>query len=186
MDPSPAKAVAEFFASDWLYVAGVALATFVYLLVDFFIVIRGFASIPRARSFWVFWFCVAILNLLAFEALNSVPGMAKAFGAAKGLALVVISTLGTITILQSFALKIGDLMSFGGRDAQRVKNDLEQIGRDALALGVPETRLLAREIAQADVREALNLVRRADWYAKPAAESAKSGRMLENGDSTHK
>lgn len=220
MDPSPAKAVWNFFASDWIYAGGVALASFVYLLVDLFIVIRSFASILRARSFWVFWFCVSILNLLAFEALNSVPDIAKRFGAAAGLALVVMSTLGTITILQSFALKVGgqkvvdvskfmddfratvlqdisrqqaiavqkdtretaarlfaalrdrpaelhqafvSVMAFGGRDTDEVRRELDQIGKDAATLDVPEALVLARKVAQTDLREATNLARRAEW-----------------------
>jgi hypothetical protein len=41
----------EFLHSDGLFVAGVAAATFLYLLIDLFIVVKNFAPIVRAPSF---------------------------------------------------------------------------------------------------------------------------------------
>ena len=99
----------EFLQNEGLFVVGIATATLLYLLVDLFIVVKNFASIIKAPSFWFLWLLISILNLLAFEALHaqsSSPG--KQFGKAQDLALIVFSTLGTVAVLQSFALKIGD------------------------------------------------------------------------------
>jgi len=99
----------EFIRSDGLFAGGIAVATFLYLLIDLFIVVKTFTSILKAQSFWFLWLLISILNLLAFEALHAqsaAPG--KQFGHAQELALIVFSTLGTVAILQSLTLKIGD------------------------------------------------------------------------------
>jgi hypothetical protein len=60
----------EFLQSDGLFVVGVATATLLYLLIDFFIAVKNFLSVLRAPSFWFYWLLISILNLLAFEALH--------------------------------------------------------------------------------------------------------------------
>jgi hypothetical protein len=98
-----------FLRTDGVFAAGIAVATFLYLLIDLFIVVKTFTPILKALSFWFLWLLISILNLLAFEALHSqsaAPG--KQFGNAQELALIVFSTLGTVAIVQSFALKIGE------------------------------------------------------------------------------
>lgn len=97
----------EFLHSDGLFVAGVAAATFLYLLIDLFIVVKNFAPIVRAPSFWFFWLLVSILSLLAFEALW-LSNVGQQFGKARPLALITFSTFATVAVLRSFALKIGD------------------------------------------------------------------------------
>jgi len=99
----------EFLRSNGLFAAGIAAATLLYLLIDFFAVVKNFASILKAPSFWFFWFLISVLNFLAFKALNGPSSsLGEQFGNARELALIVFSTLGTVAILQSFALKIGD------------------------------------------------------------------------------
>ena len=86
----------DFLEQDGVYIVGVAAASFVYLSVDLFIVIKRFGSIIRTLSFWMFWFCTFVLNILAFEALKGIQDTSKdgKFGHAQMLALVVFSTLG--------------------------------------------------------------------------------------------
>jgi hypothetical protein len=98
-----------FLQSNGPFIGGIAIATLLYLLIDLFIVIKDFGSILKAPSFWLLWLLTSTLNLLAFEALHtqsSSPG--KQFGDAQNLALIIFSTVGTVAILQSFSLKIGD------------------------------------------------------------------------------
>lgn len=136
-----------FFAKEGLHVVGLAVASLVYLLVDFFIVIKAFKPIFRPPSFWFFWFCTFVLNILAFEALSQMQDQAKlgSFGPAQTLALVIMSTFGTIAILQSFTLKIGDRKVV---DFSRIMEDfrttvLEDVSRQAAA----EERKFARRTA---------------------------------------
>jgi hypothetical protein len=110
METSGTTTFLGFFQKDGWYVAGLAIASLIYLLVDFFIVIKRFKAILQTGSFWLFWFCISVLNLLAFEALRGAQDAGKkgSFGDLQGLALIIMSTLGTAAVLQSFALKIGD------------------------------------------------------------------------------
>jgi hypothetical protein len=127
-------AVLSFLQQEDFHLIGVAFATFLYLLVDFFIVIKAFRAILHARSFWLLWFCTFILNILAFEALSKTQDPKAAnFGPAQTLALVVMSTLGTAVILQSFTFKIGDRKVV---DISKIMDDfratvLEDISRQA-------------------------------------------------------
>lgn len=128
----------DFLEQDGVYIVGVAAASFVYLSVDLFIVIKRFGSIIRTLSFWMFWFCTFVLNILAFEALKGIQDTSKdgKFGHAQMLALVVFSTLGTAAILQSFTLKIGDKKVV---DISKIVDDfrdvvLEDISRRTAAL----------------------------------------------------
>ena len=127
----------DFLHRNGLYVAGVAFASFLYLLVDFFIVIKDFLPVLRARSFWLLWFCTFILNILAFTALQASQTNNGSFGSAQPLALIVMSTLGTAVILQSFTFKIGDRKVV---DVSKIMEDfratvLEDVSRHAASAG---------------------------------------------------
>ncbi|HMJ89933.1 MAG TPA: hypothetical protein VK530_08960 [Candidatus Acidoferrum sp.] len=94
------------------YVA-VAFATLIYLIVDIYPSVRSFPAIVRTGSFWLLWFIFVVLNLIAWGALEvAVGAKAKTMVGRPELAalvLIVLATLGTITVLQSFTLKAADV-----------------------------------------------------------------------------
>lgn len=144
--------IADFFAQEGGPVIGVAIASLLYQLVDLFIVIKGFKAVFRAPSFWLLWFCTFILNVLAFEALSRTQAASPpVFGAAQTLALVVMSTLGTAVILQSFTFKIGDRKVV---DISKIMDDfratvLEDISRQTAIAEQKFTRRTAEKLYRA-------------------------------------
>jgi hypothetical protein len=90
-----------------------ALATLLYLLIDIFPQVKSFRGIFACGSFWLLWFVFVILNLIAWGALEvALAVKAVAFVGRPELAallLVVLATLGTVTILQSFTVKAAEV-----------------------------------------------------------------------------
>lgn len=92
--------------------AYVLLATLVYLLVDLYPSVKSFGAILRTPSFLLLWIVFSILNVLACAALKLAAG-AKILAflgdpALATLMVVILATLSTLTVLQSFTLKIAD------------------------------------------------------------------------------
>ena len=90
-----------------------AAATLVYLLLDIYPSIKSFKAIWKTGSFWLLWMVFVVLNLIAWGALEvAVGAKAKDWVGRSELAsllLVVLATLGTVTMLQSFTLKAADV-----------------------------------------------------------------------------
>jgi hypothetical protein len=90
-----------------------ALATLIYLLVDIYPSIKSFEAMGKTGSFWLLWLVFVVLNLIAWGALEVAVGLkAKEWVGRPELAallLVVLATLGTVTMLQSFTLKAADV-----------------------------------------------------------------------------
>lgn len=92
--------------------AFVPFATLIYLLVDMYPTVKSFSGIVRTPSFLLLWIIYSILNILSFAALKlSIGPKILAFLGDPALAtvmIIILSTLSTLTILQSFTLKIAD------------------------------------------------------------------------------
>jgi hypothetical protein len=92
--------------------AFVPLATVVYLLVDLYPAVKSFSAIVRTPSFILLWVVYSILNTIAFAALKLAAGpkILALLGdqTLATLTVIILSTLSTLTILQSFTLKIAD------------------------------------------------------------------------------
>jgi len=90
-----------------------ALATLIYLLVDIYPNVKSFPAIVQTGSFWLLWFVFVILNLIAWGAIEVAVGeKAQTWVGHPELAdllVIVMATLGTITIFQSFTLKMADV-----------------------------------------------------------------------------
>src|SRR5438046_2983823 len=90
-----------------------AIATLIYLLVDIYRAVRSFQGILRCQQFWLLWHVFLLLNLIAWGALQvALNSKAKELVGREDLAallIVVLSTLGTVTVIQSFTLKAADL-----------------------------------------------------------------------------
>jgi len=96
-----------------LPILALTLATLVYLLLDIYPSVRSFGAILRTGSFWLLWLVFVVLNLIAWGAIEVAIGTkAAAWVGRKDLAdllMIVLATLGTITVLQSFTLKAADV-----------------------------------------------------------------------------
>lgn len=94
------------------YIA-LAVATLVYLLLDIYPRVKSFWAIGKTGSFWLLWIVFVFLNLIAWGGLEvAVGAKAKAWVGRPELAallLIVLATLGTVTLLQSFTLKAADV-----------------------------------------------------------------------------
>ncbi len=90
----------------------VPLATLVYLLVDVYPVVKSFSGIVRTVSFVLLWAIFSILNVIAYAAwrLAASAKIQAVLGDASltELTVIILSTLSTLTILQSFTLKVAD------------------------------------------------------------------------------
>lgn len=91
----------------------VPAATLIYLLIDIYPAVRSFMAIMRTFSFWLMWLIFSILNLIAWAALKLATGeKIKTMlnnDELTAVALVILSTLSTLTIMQSLTVKIADL-----------------------------------------------------------------------------
>ena len=90
-----------------------AVATLVYLLVDLYPTIKSFKALAITGSFWLLLSILIILNLIAWGMLEvAIGSKAKELVGRTELAellLIVLATLGTVTMLQSFTLKAGNI-----------------------------------------------------------------------------
>lgn len=93
------------------HMAVLAGATLVYLLIDTYPIVKSIRATVLTMSFWLLAVLFTVLNIIAFGALNITMG-GKMVGwvgpQASSVAMVLLSTLGTIGILQSLTLKIAD------------------------------------------------------------------------------
>lgn len=92
--------------------AFVPLATLVYLFVDMYPSVKSFTAMFRTFSFWLLWIIFSILNIIACAALKLAAG-GKILELLNephltDLTVVVLSTLSTLTVLQSLTLKVAD------------------------------------------------------------------------------
>jgi hypothetical protein len=91
----------------------VPAATLVYLLVDIYPSVKSFIAILRTLSFWLLWLILSVLNIIALAAI-SVTAKPKLLSvlhddsALTTVTLIILSTLGTLSVLQSFTIKISD------------------------------------------------------------------------------
>jgi hypothetical protein len=91
--------------------AGVALATFVYLVFDTYPIVKSFGDTLRSGSFYLLWLTLSVLNLISYGVLK--VGVADKISAVVGpsltpMTLVLLATVGTIGILQSLTFKLAD------------------------------------------------------------------------------
>jgi hypothetical protein len=94
------------------HIAILAGATLVYLVIDTYPIVKSFRYTLTTGSFWLLAVLFTVLNTVAFGALNITVGgkMQEWVGPqTSSLAMILLSTLGTIGILQSLTLKIADL-----------------------------------------------------------------------------
>jgi hypothetical protein len=93
------------------YVA-VAGATLVYLVIDIYPSVKSFPAIVRTFSFWLLWIIFSLLNVIAWAALQ-LAAKDRIYAvlhdeAISSVVIVILSTLCTLTILQSLSIKIAD------------------------------------------------------------------------------
>ncbi|MHB8214914.1 MAG: hypothetical protein ACYDDS_02435 [Candidatus Sulfotelmatobacter sp.] len=90
----------------------VALAVLVYLIIDLSPLIPGSLwSMFRSSGFWILWLILCVLTLLSYGVLKTTAGVkiSNAFGPELAtLATIVLAVLSSLTIIQSFSLKIAD------------------------------------------------------------------------------
>ncbi len=95
-----------------LPIFALAIATLIYLIVDVYPNVKSFNAILQTGSFWLLWLVFVVLNLIAWSALEVAMGAKVKVWVGHqevaALSLIVMATLGTITILQSFTLKLAD------------------------------------------------------------------------------
>src|SRR5258707_8305661 len=97
----------------WVY-GGVGLATLVYLIVDIYPSIKSLEAIITTKTFWILWLIFTIINEIAWGILQvSAAEKIKAMVPQDhpelvGLIIIILSTLCTLTILQSLTIKIAD------------------------------------------------------------------------------
>jgi hypothetical protein len=90
----------------------VACATLVYLLVDIYPSVKSLSAILRTASFWILWLLFCVLNVIAWGALR-LAAQEQIYNklhdqTLTNIVIIILATLCTLTILQSFTLKIGD------------------------------------------------------------------------------
>jgi hypothetical protein len=90
----------------------VAGATLVYLVIDIYPSVKSFGAIVRTFSFWLLWIIFSLLNVIAWSALQ-LAAKDRIYGvlhdqAITSVVIVILSTLCTLTILQSLSIKIAD------------------------------------------------------------------------------
>lgn len=90
----------------------VPLATLVYLVVDCYPSVKSFRAIFKTVSFHVLWLVFVVLNFIGWAVLvvAAKQKLTEVIGSPvmANLALVILSTLSTLTLLQSLTLKIAD------------------------------------------------------------------------------
>lgn len=115
--------------------SGVILTAFTYLTVDLYPQVKSFRVIFRTGSFWLLVIVFSALNVLAFGAMSySLKDtiQSKVGPSVTLLALIILSTLGTMSFLQSLVLKIGDkkFVDVGGSIDKFRSTVLENCGKN--------------------------------------------------------
>lgn len=91
----------------------VLAATLIYLLVDIYPSVKSFPAILRTLSFWLLWLILSVLNIIALAAISvtakpKISSLLQGDPALTTVTLIILSTLGTLSVLQSFTIKISD------------------------------------------------------------------------------
>jgi len=94
-----------------LYVE-VPAATLLFLVIDLYPVIKSLSALFSTLSFWILVAIFTVLNALSFVILtaatpSAVTSLHLSASAAEGI-LLFLSTIGSISIIQSFSLKIAN------------------------------------------------------------------------------
>lgn len=114
MDPSgPGDGLVVYDYSLVGPIAGVALATLVYILIDAFLRTKAFGAVFRTPAFYLLWVIHSMLALLSYGALQ-VTTWEKMLGVVgheqlARLLQVLVAVLGSLTVLQNFSLRISDV-----------------------------------------------------------------------------
>jgi len=82
----------------------------VYLLVDVYPTVKSFRATLSTLPFWLFWIVFSVLSTVAFAVLRLTAGekinvLGPGFA---NLAVILLTVLGTVGILQSFTIKFAD------------------------------------------------------------------------------
>ena len=155
---------------------GVALASLLYLILDFFVVLKHFSSM-RTASFWVLWVVVGTANVLTFYWISGSVEMDAKFGPAKMLATILFSTIGSAAILQSMTFSLGDKEVL---DISRfVKNlraaVLEDVAKNQAKRNVREAMAASQELAGAYRNDIASL--RSAWTSARSLEGVSIERI---------
>lgn len=131
-----------------LVYAFVPIATLIYLLVDLYPSVKSFSAIVWTPSFLLLFALYTILNLIAFAALNFTAGPKinemLHNQPVTTLTVVILSTLSTLTILQSLSLKIADYKFIDV--GQLVENYRKRVLEDIASYVTTRTRSKQREL----------------------------------------
>jgi hypothetical protein len=91
-------------------ICGVWVVAFFYLLFDVYPTVKSFRATLSTFSFWVFWIVFSLLSTVALGVLKKAAGSAingLGFPYAD-VAVILLTVLGAIGILQSFTIKFAD------------------------------------------------------------------------------
>jgi hypothetical protein len=92
----------------------VAIASFVYQVVDLYPATKSAQAMVRTFSFWLLWVVFSVINIIALAVIQVAAGknieqMVGGDPLTSQVVVVVLSVLATYTIIQSFTLKIADI-----------------------------------------------------------------------------
>lgn len=119
----------EFTAAHWPEWVAVALSAIVYLLVDLGLQVKSTRALVRTLTFYILLISFLALNLISYGLVRVAWGakIDKMVGSTSFLAIIVISTVGTLGFLQSLTVKIG------GQKFLNVEKMLDQYRAKVLA-----------------------------------------------------
>lgn len=95
----------------WPSILGIWAGTFVYLLFDIYPLVKSFRATLSTWSFWLFWLVFCTLSTVAYGIVKQSVGARVNQSVPYGfeeLTLVLVVIVGTIGIVQSFSIKLGD------------------------------------------------------------------------------
>ena len=98
----------NWFAEHWPEYVAVMVSAFLYVLVDIHPQVKSLRALLRTASFYILLIVFTALNLIAFGAIQLAWGqkIKGLTGSMSFLAIVVLSTIGTLGVLQSVTVKI--------------------------------------------------------------------------------
>jgi len=142
--------------------AGVAFATFVYLVFDTYPIVKSFGDTLRSGSFYLLWLILSVLNLISYGILK--VGVEETISAhlhsptLTAMTLVLLATIGTVGILQSLTFKLADYRFIDiGKLIEgfktTVRADIGRISRDRKRLkSIDIANKLSKKYTLADLR----------------------------------
>jgi hypothetical protein len=94
-------------ASHWREYIAVVVSAILFLIVDNYLQVKSLKALLRATSFYLLAIIFVVLNIISYGGMSLAFGSKfdKVLGSAAFLAVVVVSTLGTVGFLQSLSLK---------------------------------------------------------------------------------